>query len=138
MIDPAGICARFALLLPPASRGAKRVGSILASALDGLFTKDKFCLTRQGVLALLWRCSPRGADRQTPKAGAAVPRGSCPLGVGHEATALDGGAGPSQPPGSRAAVGPGLPAASVNARRGSGRPRGRHSDRHIGGESPCR
>src|SRR3954469_6271535 len=71
---------------------------------DGLFTKDKFCLTRQGVLALSWRCTPRGADRQTPKAGAAVPRGSCPLGVGHEATALDGGAGPSQPPGSRAAV----------------------------------
>jgi hypothetical protein len=110
----------------------------LADRVDGLFTKDKFCLTRQGVLALSWRCSPRGADRQTPKAGAAVPRGSCPLGVGHEATALDGGAGPSQPPGSRAAVGPGLPAASVNARRGSGRPRGRHSDRHIGGESPCR
>src|SRR5918995_1008610 len=90
----------------------------LAHRVDGLFTNDKFCLTRQGTLALSRRRSPLGADRQPPDAGAAVPRGSCPLGVGHEATALDGGAGPSQPPGSRAAVGPGLPAAPVDARRG--------------------
>src|SRR5689334_11326027 len=109
----------------------------LAASIDGLFTTDKFCLTRQGTLALSRQRSPLGADRPTPNAGAAVPRGSCPLGVDHEATALDGGAGPSQPPGSRAAVGPGLPAAPVDARRGSGRPRNRDSDAPIGGESPC-
>src|SRR5690349_1627135 len=114
---------------PAAHRAAATAGDIAQQAveqpllqpfakppIDGLFTTDKFCLTRQGTLALSRQRSPLGADRPTPNAGAAVPRGSCPLGVDHEATALDGGAGPSQPPGSRAAVGPGLPAAPVDAR----------------------
>src|SRR3954452_16692046 len=66
-------CLASAHRRPVAGAAARRAA--LADHVDGLFTKDKFCLTRQGVLALLWRCSPRGADPQTPKAGAAVPRG---------------------------------------------------------------
>src|SRR4051794_14130344 len=79
---------------------------------DGLFTNDKFCLTRQSRLVLSWRRGPLGADRLPSRAGAAVPGEPCPLGAGHEATALDGGAAPSRPPGGGATVGSGLTSCS--------------------------
>jgi hypothetical protein len=105
---------------------------------DGLFTKHKFCLTREGRLALSWRRGPLRPDRFASRASTTVLGGSCPLGAGHEGTALDGGAEPGQPPGGGATVGSGLPAAPRGARRGSRRPRGRHPGGRTGGEPPCR
>jgi hypothetical protein len=68
-------------------------------AKNGLFAKGKFCLIRRGKLVLP-RCRARlGADSLLPEAGGAVPRGSRPLGVGHEAAAMDGPAAAGRPSG---------------------------------------
>jgi len=128
--------AEPARLPHPAHRGAGQDGVAASNRLraplarrDGLFANDKFCLTRQGRLALSWRRrgGPRQADRLLSRPGTAVPGGFCPSGADHEATALDGGAAPRQPPGSGAAVGSGLPATPVRA--------GRHPERFSGGHT---
>lgn len=101
---------------------------------DGLFTNGKFCLTRQGRLALLQHCGRScRADRPLSKPGSTVSRGSCPSRADHEATVLDGGAALGQSRRRRAAMGSGLSAALVGANRRSGRP----SCGHTGKEPPC-
>ena len=107
----------------------------LADGVDGLFTNDKFCLARHGRLTLSWRRGLRRADRPTDGTGAAVPGGTCPLGVGHEA-AVDRGAAPSQRPCGGATVGSSLPAAPVSGHGMSGR--ARRPDVQLGGAPPCR
>ena len=74
-------------------RGAIRHGGCddrPRSGQDGLFAKGKFCLIRRGQSVLVQRRARTGSDRALPDAGASVPRGSRPLGVGHEAAAVDG------------------------------------------------
>src|SRR5918997_2683016 len=93
---------------------------------DGLFTNHKFCLTREARLALSWSRAPLRARRLRSRAAVAVSEGSCPLGAGHERTALDGGAESSRPPGGGTAVGSGLPTAPLGAPRGPPRPPGGH------------
>ena len=80
---------------------------------DGLFAKDKFCLIRRGRLVLAQRRARSGSDRALPGAGAAILRGSCPLGAGHEAAAVDSPPAAGRPSGGAAAVGQGLSAASA-------------------------
>jgi hypothetical protein len=106
---------------------------------DGLFAKGKFCLTRRGEL-LLPQCRGRsGADRAGLEVGSIVPRGSRPLGVGHEAAAVDGSPAAGRPSNSATAVGQGLSVASAghSCARQPIRTPGRSAGRR-GGEPPCR
>ena len=123
-------------------RGAIRHGDYNdrpGSGQDGLFAKDKFCLIRRGQLVLAQRRARSGSDRALPDAGAAVPRGSRPLGAGHEAAAVDRAPAAGRPSNGATAVGQGLSVASAGHRRArrpacsSGRSVGRR-----GGEPSCK
>lgn len=106
---------------------------------DGLFAKGKFCLIRQGRVALPQRRVRLEADRTLPEVGGIVPRGFCLLGVSHEAAAVDGSAAVGRPCGGATAVGQSLSAASTGHRRARRRAHavGRSVGRHRG-EPPCK
>ena len=106
---------------------------------NSLFAKDKFCLIRRGRLVLAQRRARSGSDRALPGAGAAILRGSCPLGAGHEAAAVDRAPATGRPSSGTTAVGQGLSGASAGRRRAR-RPAG-SSARSIGpcgGEPSCK
>jgi len=106
---------------------------------DGLFAKGKFCLIRWGRLVLPERRGRVGADRMLLKASSTVLGGSRPLGVDHEAAAVDGLSAASRPSGGAAEVGQGLSTAPAGRRRGPRHARllG-HSVGRPGGEPPCK
>src|SRR4028119_1842037 len=96
---------------------------------DGLFAKGKFCLIRRSRLVLPQRPGRSGTDGVLPAAGDAVPRGSRPLGVVHEATAVGAPPAAGRPVASRpspsrsgpeSASGGGPPASRSAIRRRNG------------------
>jgi hypothetical protein len=106
---------------------------------DGLFAKDKFCLIRRGQLVLPQRGARSGADRALPDAGSAVPKGSRPFGVDHEAAAVGGSPAAGRPSDGATAVGQGLSVASAGDHRAH-RPAccSGHSAGRRGGEPSCK